>query len=453
MNRLSLLAVLAVLIAVCSSLASAQSCQPKPDPKFCLQPSACGPMCGYEKCVGLYLPQAQAYYSACQAQMAKCSAMPPQMIQPCKAAAATAYKSQHEAALKQGQALKGVLQAMPCTDQLATDAQIIPCKQCIMAAACKLTKKQQQAVKPKTYAEQVMKKMQDLKDIGQMASQLAQAASKMGGGKQKGTSVTGSGGEDPLIYPNSDIEYGGNVLNTASLQPGTDSLTLDRSAGSMEVAMAGSSVELLKNDAGGLNRLSFPPPSVPYGESLLNPARVVPDNAYAANLYDGASLESVSRYMRVTDQASSTGLATPSLSAAAVAGYKVKTRVRFFPGAPPEAALGEVTVGYLPPDWIKAVPRSNARVDFYADEGMVSSLSRQFGIPRGFSNMASAQNLGARTVLTYSLDGVKDYDYLLSNGFVIWPHSGAPGGKIISSSFGIPPDQYLSEQQREMVYG
>jgi len=130
-------------------------------------------------------------------------------------------------------------------------------------------------------------------------------------------------------------------------------------------------------------------------------------------------------------------------------------RINFFSSDPPMASLFSVNLGKILPRWVKVIPRANAQIDFNGGgwSSFATSVTQGMGIPKGSSLMANPANLGVRTLYTYYIDGLKDYDFLVANGLVLWPLSGTPGGKIISSSFGIPPDQYLSRQQSQMIYG
>jgi len=73
-------------------------------------------------------------------------------------------------------------------------------------------------------------------------------------------------------------------------------------------------------------------------------------------------------------------------------------------------------------------------------------------MPMGSSLMANPANLREKTVYTYTIDGLKDYDFGLIDGLVYWSTPSGEG-RIIASSFGVPPEQYLSAQQRQMIYG
>lgn len=131
----------------------------------------------------------------------------------------------------------------------------------------------------------------------------------------------------------------------------------------------------------------------------------------------------------------------------------VPINVAFFPDFPPEAPVFSIHAGWFLPEWAEVIPRANAQIDFFGQNGgVLTSVIQDMGVPMGSSLMANPANLREKTIYTYTIDGLKDYDFVLFDGLVYWVTPSGEG-RIIASSFGVPPDEYLSSQQKAMVYG
>ena len=288
-----------------------------------------------------------------------------------------------------------------------------------------------------------LKKQAMQKMVMDLAKQGMQAAFQGGGaGSDSKGFQTSSGG--------STYQVDNNEFATADLKTG-DSLTLNQKDGSAQLQRSGDQVAVMARESA--------PSAVPVSYSSTNGMLMA--SSSMTGVFSGAAnegiLNSPQYYMDVYPKipASSLSPLVPDsiTGSAIVSNVLYYAIVRFFPGEPRIASMGEIHAGQVAQGWVAVIPRANARIDFHAASGFITNKVMGMGIPRGSSLMVSSKNLEEESILNYLIDGVKDYDFIIANGLTIWPYSGTSGGKIISSSYGIPPDQYLSKQQREMVYG